>query len=75
MELKSLSAKTLKEIALVALTYRVSNKSIASLFDTTIEDVEIALKMIDDLEISLHYLNQEVLYDDEFSEKLPYINI
>ena len=72
MELKKASFKTQQEVALVALTYRTSYKSLAMILGTTIEDIEETFRFLDDLSASLHYLNQETLNEDEIAEEIAF---
>lgn len=72
MLLQKYSYKILKEIALVALTYRVSYKTIAKMFNTTIEDVQSTFRNLDDFSISLYYLDRETINEDEISERKAY---
>ena len=72
MELNKLSAKLLKEIALVALTYRVSYKSLAKIFNTTIKDVSDSFEQLENLRISLYYLDKETEFENEEVSKIAY---
>ena len=70
MKLQDVSLKKLKEIALVALTYRVSFKTLAKMFGTTIEDVDISCSYLDNLELPLYYLKVETQNENEEFEKI-----
>ena len=72
MELKKASYKTQQEVALVALTYRTSYKSLAILLGTTVEDIEETFRFLDNLSVSLHYLNQETLNEDTMAEEIAF---
>lgn len=72
MEPKKLSNKLLKEIALVALTYRTSYKTLAKILNTTEDDVSQAFLYLSDLSDALYYLNQETLNENEIAEKEAY---
>lgn len=72
MELKKLQAKDLKEVVLVALTYRVSYKNLARIFNTTIDDVKEAFAILDFDTKALYFLNEETKLEDEINEKYAY---
>lgn len=72
MELKNANSKILKEIVMVALTYRVSYKNLARIFDTTIEDVKEAFYLLDFQPRALYYLDEETKLEDEINEKYAY---
>lgn len=74
MELKKLQSKVLKEVVLVALTYRVSYKNIAKIFNTTVEDVKEAFELLDFNTNALSYLNEETILEDEINEKYAYVH-
>lgn len=60
----------LKEIVLMALTYRVSVKNLAKLFKTSIEDVEYLFKMVDEFEdATLHLCDETKNENEEASNK------
>lgn len=71
--LKSLldySLQIREEIVLVALTYRVSLKTLAKLFHTTYKDIINLFISFDKLEDSLGYLVLETLNEDSTTEKV-----
>lgn len=70
--IKKASFKIQQEVALVALTYRTSYKSLAIILGTTIEDIEDTFRHLDNLSVSLHYLNQETLNEDEMTEEIAF---
>ena len=72
MELKKLQAKVLKEVVLVALTYRVSYKNLARIFNTTIDDVKESFAILDFDTKALYFLNEETKLEDEINEKYAY---
>ena len=72
MELKNANSKILKEIVMVALTYRVSYKNLARIFGTTIEDVKEAFYSLDFQTRALYFLNEETKLEDEINEKYAY---
>ena len=72
MELKKSSFKIQKEVALVALTYRTSYKSLAMILGTTVEEIEQVFRYLDDLSVSLHYLNQETLNESQEVEEIAF---
>lgn len=72
MKLEKASFKLQQEVALVALTYRTSYKTVASILGTTIDDIEKTFKYLDNLSISLHYLNQETLNENEIAEEIAF---
>ena len=72
MELKNANSKILKEIVMVALTYRVSYKNLARIFGTTIEDVKEAFYLLDFQTRALYFLDEETKLEDEINEKYAY---
>ena len=72
MELKKLQAKVLKEVVLVALTYRVSYKNLARIFNTNIDDVKESFAILDFDTKALYFLNEETKLEDEINEKYAY---
>lgn len=75
MEISELKENKILEIALLALTYRLSLKSICEIYKTDEEDIQNAIKKIknDDLSRSLYYLNIETINESkemkEYSKK------
>lgn len=67
--ISNFSNKVLKEIVLVALTYRVSLKNLSILFNTDILDICDALKNLDYLMTALNHLFIETENEDEISSK------
>lgn len=68
--LSSYSIELQKEIILMALTYRVSFKTIAEMFHTTMEDVIRTFLHSKDLLESLDLLFEETINEDEINEKV-----
>ena len=67
------SNNLLKEIILVALTYRVSLKSLAILFNTSIEDIKQTFLFFDfDYLESLNFLHIETQNETKEEEKIAY---
>lgn len=74
MELKNVKQKLIEELILLALTYRISYKSMAKLLKTTEDDVKENFEKVDKFFISLYYLNIETCNEDEINERVAYIN-
>lgn len=70
--LMSYPLKTQKEIVLMALTYRVSYKTISKMFGVSFKNVIETFKSFNDLYPSLCYLFLETYNEDEFHEKKAY---
>ena len=68
--LNRFSEKTQKEIVLMALTYRVSFKTIAKMFDTNVLDVARTFLSFGMPPKSIDYLFLETFNEDESSEKM-----
>lgn len=64
--------KTQKEIVLMALTYRVSYKTIAKMFGVSMKNVIETFKTFNDLSLSLDFLFLETYCEDEINEKKAY---
>lgn len=74
MDVSKLKKPVLKEIALLALTYRVSNKNLASLLDTSSEEIREALNDLIEFQIPLYWLRRETEFEDEIDERVAYIH-
>lgn len=70
--LMAYSLKMQKEIVLMALTYRVSYKTIAKMFGVSFKNVIETFETFSDLYPSLCYLFLETYNEDEFHEKKAY---
>lgn len=66
------SEKKRKEIILMALTFRLSYKTLAAMFGTTIEDVVVSLEGILGTEHAMKYLNIETINESNRFEILAY---
>lgn len=70
--LMSYPIKTQKEIVLMALTYRVSYKTLTKLFGVSMKNVIETFKTFNDLALSLDFLFLETYCEDEINEKKAY---
>lgn len=61
-----------KEVALVALTYRTSYKSLATILGTTEDDIEYSFKYIDNLDEALECLNHETVNETKEAEEISF---
>lgn len=73
MELKNTNKKLIEELILLALTYRISYKSMAKLLKTTEIDVKENFEKVDRFFIPLYYLSVETCNEDEINERFAYI--
>jgi len=74
MELKILKNKTIQELILMALTYRVSYKNLAILLNSSEEEIKEVFESFLDMQEILRYLDFETRNEDEINQRVAYIN-
>lgn len=74
LDLNKLNRNVLKEIILMALTYRVSFKNLSKLLNASIEDIKASLSSLEEFNEPLYYLDIETINEDEINERVAYVN-
>jgi hypothetical protein len=66
--------KTITEVILMALTYRLSYVNLAKLFKTTVEDVSEAFSRFSEYDEALKHLRIETECEDETDSRVAFVN-
>lgn len=74
MENKEFKKEFLVEIALMALTYRVSYKNLAKLLKISEEEISSSLESLSEFSLPLYQLKKETINEDKINERVAYIN-
>lgn len=74
MDVKKLKPEIIREIVLVALTYRTSTTTLAKVLKTTPEEINEIFNLEDDFRIPLYALKMETASEDEIDARVSYVH-
>lgn len=73
-DLTQMSLNQIKEVILMALTYRTSFKNLAVLFHSTEEEIRKMFSRLPEYDMVLNYLDKETKNEDKINERVAYIH-